>query len=441
MALGAPRWRGVLSIYIGIAWASALLVLTLTGNAKAYMRGTSDKHDSHAFFMSGRKRTRHIIDMKNVFFNLLLFLIWNSFFACAEDAPTTISVKKTDTNSQVKIVQSLPTVDVYLENSGSMYGYVNGQGFKDIVYNYLSNIKVAQINNALRNMNLYYINSNVFPQQNDLDKFIKTLNVNEFRRLGGNGASTDIADLLKCVLERTSKEKVSILVSDFIFSPGSGKNAGMYLTNQQNAIKIHVAEKLRTSKDFAICIYKFESNFKGTYYNKEDHPSQINENRPFYIWVMGNKDMIRKLKNSVPDDRFGSGLMASFILEPMNQDLKSSCNANGELIIQTSKLLQNKDYLMDTSNYSIVNKSIKINSLMVNNNGNVVMRLSKDLSIQLNSECVLMAKVPQWIRDSNDSNGNRAVLHKTYGFNYLIDGIYQAYTYGSSDYFKLRFNY
>ena len=151
--------------------------------------------------------------------------------------------------------------------------------------------------------------------------------------------------------------------------------------------------------------------------------------------------MIRKLKNSVPDDRFGSGLMASFILEPMNQDLKSSCNANGELIIQTSKLLQNKDYLMDTSNYSIVNKSIKINSLMVNNNGNVVMRLSKDLSIQLNSECVLMAKVPQWIRDSNDSNGYRAVLHKTYGFNYLIDGIYQAYTYGSSDYFKLRFNY
>lgn len=56
MALGAPRWRGVLSIYIGIAWASALLVLTLTGNAKASMRGTSDKHDSHAFFVSKLKR-------------------------------------------------------------------------------------------------------------------------------------------------------------------------------------------------------------------------------------------------------------------------------------------------------------------------------------------------------------------------------------------------
>lgn len=399
--------------------------------------------------------------MRKRMFHLLILLLMIPFTACAQEKPTSIKVTKTTKTTSNKggnnvvartsstVTQSatvtpsttLPTVDVYLENSGSMYGYINGQGFKDIVYNYLSNIKVAQINDVVKDMNLYYINSKVLPQQKDLDKFIKTLNVTEFKNLGGNGGSTDIADLLKTVLGRTGNDKVSILISDFIFSPGKGQNAGMYLTNQQNAIKIHVAEKIKSSKDFAICIYKFESNFKGTFYNREDHTSQINVNRPFYIWLMGNKEMIKKLRKSVPDDKFGTELVASFILEPMNQTLRSSCNAKGELTIQTSKMLQSKEYLMDQSNYSIPNKSININSLMVNNNGNVVMRLSKSLQIQLSSECVLKAKVPQWVRDSDDSNGNQAVLHKTYGFNYLIDGIYQAYTYNSSDYFNLKFNY
>ena len=60
-----------------------------------------------------------------------------------------------------------PIVNVYLENSGSMFGYVNGlTEFEESVYSYLSDICLSGIDS----LNLYYINNRIIPQQsNPLD--------------------------------------------------------------------------------------------------------------------------------------------------------------------------------------------------------------------------------------------------------------------------------
>ena len=65
---------------------------------------------------------------------------------------------------------SLQEINVYLENSGSMDGYVKGNtGFEQSLFAYLSEM---QINNIVDTLNLNYINSRVIPLGHDVEKFI-----------------------------------------------------------------------------------------------------------------------------------------------------------------------------------------------------------------------------------------------------------------------------
>ena len=66
------------------------------------------------------------------------------------------NVAKQDTaTAYIDAIDFNPVVNVYLENSGSMDGYVKGQTeFEQIVYNYLVNLKLAKITSEL---NLFYI--------------------------------------------------------------------------------------------------------------------------------------------------------------------------------------------------------------------------------------------------------------------------------------------
>lgn len=111
-------------------------------------------------------------------------------------------------------------VNVYIENSGSMDGYVKGATeFEQAVYNYLTDIKISRITDSL---NLFYINSEIIPQGSDIKDFIEKLEPATFKKKGGNTGTTDISNLLKTVLNETKSDDVAILVTDGIFSPGRG---------------------------------------------------------------------------------------------------------------------------------------------------------------------------------------------------------------------------
>ncbi|MDR3251423.1 MAG: hypothetical protein LBT42_07175 [Tannerella sp.] len=81
-----------------------------------------------------------------------------------------------------------PVINVYIENSGSMDGYVRGvTEFEQAVYNYLSDIKISGVADSL---NLFYINSKVIPQGSGSDiavieDFILKLEPSSFSQKGG----------------------------------------------------------------------------------------------------------------------------------------------------------------------------------------------------------------------------------------------------------------
>ncbi|MDO9635195.1 MAG: hypothetical protein Q7J05_09220 [Paludibacter sp.] len=157
-----------------------------------------------------------------------------------------------------------PNLKVYVENSGSMNGYVKGvTDFEQSVYNYLTDIKISNLADSL---SLYYINSNIIPQGSDISDFIEKLEPNTFQAKGGNLGISDISNVLKSVLSETKENEIAILVTDGIFSPGKGKNAAEYLVNQLIGIKKTMAEHLSSYPNTATVIYQLSSQFEGFYY-------------------------------------------------------------------------------------------------------------------------------------------------------------------------------
>ena len=177
------------------------------------------------------------------------------------------------TNSGAESVMNPPTTkcvyNIYVENSGSMDGYVKGvTRFEQSVYSYLSDIKISDI---CSEMNLYYINSEMHKQKPDVADFIEKLEPNTFKAKGGNRKTTDLSNIIGDILDTHGKDTVSILVSDFVFSPGSGVNADDYLLNQQIGIKNHFAYKLKSNPNLAMMLYHLSSNFNGRYYDRNNN--------------------------------------------------------------------------------------------------------------------------------------------------------------------------
>ena len=188
-------------------------------------------------------------------------------------------------------------VNVFIENSASMDGYVKGvTDFENTVYGMLGSIKISEICSSL---NLNYINR-VIPYTipnaltPDIQDFIQKLEPTTFQQRGGNRASSDLADVVKTVLSKTNQNNLSILISDFVFSPGSGANAQDYLNNQKVSIKINIADKIN-NQNLAIAIYRIQSNFSGKYFDHNNKPISLTGKRPYYVWIIGTEEQVKVL--------------------------------------------------------------------------------------------------------------------------------------------------
>lgn len=124
-----------------------------------------------------------------------------------------------------------------------MNGYVAGvTSFEHTLYSFLSQINTSK---AVDSLSLFYINSKLYHHGNDINDFIKTLEPNNFQKSGGELSETIISDLLLTVLNNTSKNSLSIFISDCIFSPGNVSNVSQYLTNQRIAIRTMFTNAIR----------------------------------------------------------------------------------------------------------------------------------------------------------------------------------------------------
>ena len=167
------------------------------------------------------------------------------------------------TPSNVGDVVKKPVYNVFIENSGSMDGYVKGNSeFKNAVYGFLSDI-LMKTNGITDKMNLHYINSKVLPFDGQLKDFIDKLNPTAFKKSDGEKGTTDLYDVVKRSVDSINDEKVVIFISDCVFSPGKGRNALDYLAGQKTGFKRVFSDLLFAHADLATVVIKLNSKFDG----------------------------------------------------------------------------------------------------------------------------------------------------------------------------------
>ncbi|GHV64021.1 hypothetical protein FACS1894199_01290 [Bacteroidia bacterium] len=396
--------------------------------------------------------------------NLILGLVMLMLVACGGNnerrTPPPENPRQTDS------VKVKPTVNVYIENSGSMDGYVKGiTEFEQTVYNYVSDIIISHTADSV---NLFYINSKVLKQNLPLEDFIQKLEPTTFKQRGGNRGTSDIANVLGTVLKGTGKNQISILVTDGIFSPGRGADAEQYLVNQEIGIKRRFAEYLEQNKNAAVVVYQLSSKFNGTYYNKVDAKIQINKQRPYYIWVIGDAKQLSELRKQVPDSKFiGGGIKNVFTAIVGNHPVKNALNPSVGIYdkprdgsntitklkkdsrtekvtfavnVNFADLLLDDSYLLNPTNYENSSKydlEIKPSSTK-NGNYTHILTFSSDKVYQGNVSVKLKAKLPAWVEEANDDNGSTAIDEKTFGIKYQLGGVFGAFTFDNNYYAEIK---
>lgn len=411
----------------------------------------------------------------NSFKSIILIIISTMiFFSCKggkshrNNNVSSTSVEKSDPSAiSNPISKQRPVINVYLENSGSMNGYVDKgkTEFQQAVFNYLTDINISGVASEL---NLNYINSQIIPKGSVIDDFINKLSPNSFSNSAGNKGTTDISDIFRTILDKTDSNVVSIFISDCIFSPGRNNNPKPYLINQQIGIKQSVADYIAKYKRLGMTVYQLNSFYSGKYYDYNNVPRQYQGIRPYYIWVIGSPEHILSIRNAVPKERFQGEVThewsiyntaidvkysilpnpkkGSFNKEGANGMSKIQKDRNGEFMftigadLKELQRMLGDEYLMDTDNYArIINKEtsrdyyIKVQHNQAQNSPATHNIEISTQSTPHKGQFVLQVScnIPKWaheLTDDDDSYFDGTNEMKTYGLEYIFNGIQQAFT-------------
>jgi hypothetical protein len=366
-------------------------------------------------------------------------------------------------------------INVYLENSASMDGYVKGvTEFETAIYNLLGDFKISGLCDSL---NLNYINKTIpYQKQNalpaDIQDFIEKLEPSVFKLRGGDRSVSDLKNILSTVLKTVNNKNAAVLISDFVFSPGKNANAQDYLNNQGVGIKIDFAEKLEEF-DLSAVIIQLQSNFDGLYYDKTDKPLSFKGKRPYYVWIFGSTQQISTILNKKVLDNIKGGYsnrlvlqsikgisepnykilyspkIGSFSAKQLNAKIISDASTSKanqtkglfgfNVAVDLSNSLQDANYFLDTSNYILSNTKyqLKVETITDKNDASLsgFTHLLKLQTGELREEVLkieIVGKTPSWVFNSTSIDDSKILndkneQQKTFGLQYLIEGISDAF--------------
>lgn len=358
------------------------------------------------------------------------------------------------------VSQAKPIVNVYVENSGSMFGYIStGNDFDRSISSLLTSVKVSGYSDSI---NLYYINSRTFKQNVDIPTFIRRTNLHNAQTWPGNLGRTDLCALFDTVTSNVKDNTISIFVSDCIFSPGRGVVASRYIGAEKDCITLTINQKLR-SHNLAFVVYRLLSEFRGEYFDCQDNVTRINNQRPYFIWIIGKREHIAAFKQKIPTNKIEGQLQNSYTIfksesnnsfaVQLNPKIGSFDRTNPTTIKKTkrdnnsgkfmfsvgvdfSSLLVDETYLTNPKNFKLNNPnySIEIIKKQMGNHTHLI-RVTTTANIISPTRLTIQLKnnIPDWVEEFSDETctniNSNGMMQKTYGLKQIVNGIYAAYNY------------
>jgi len=387
-------------------------------------------------------------------------------------------------------------VNVYIENSGSMNGYINGNTeFKSAIQDMLVLLKYQY---EEKNINLFFINSQIHPTNIDtnLAGFASALNAKSFKV--GATASSNLNNVFRQVLDRTSRDTISILISDCIYSIKGNRTEDL-LSDQKSLTKDAFLTKSKEKIQLTTTVVKLNSRFKGKYWDKNEKATYLdNEQRPYYIAIIGSELAMQYFNSKIVFSRkevegyanklvlssvdYSTGIYYSVInsrtdfgrfkpsrdfsdknsvrgIEDITPDTRNGDKFSFSVAIDLSKLPLEDDYIANPKNYTVAEGDFAISKIARFNNDDLVPASATRILKSGNTptHCItfvatsskysdvqfsLKRQLPRWVATTSteDDTDARSITNKTFGFKYLMEGISEAYetTSQSSNYFELQ---
>lgn len=378
-------------------------------------------------------------------------------------------ISSNDTNSTIK---NKPDYNLYIENSGSMEGYLNGSTkFKNTISDIIAKVHANQLQDSI---SLNFVSDKVCTANiNALPADIKYFltNLNKERKINKCDAKiSDLPNVINTVL-LSGREDVNILVSDCILSLDNKQNN----TNAaKNTLLMLITNELQKSS-FSTIILKYNSEFDGLFFPgannstvKLSGPIQ----RPYYLLIFGKSSHLNDLLKKLDFASFEGFENSHYVFIPQNitpsakiirsprigeaevetpassltlNNIKTGSRQGQEgvfmysVAVDLSFLRYDRDFLLNPANYQITKgfeiASVKLNDDPTNSSLNgfthVFSITTRDLKPRQEVELKLNPKLPAWVSESTTSNDTNPYdstqKHQTFGFESLIKGITEAY--------------
>jgi len=194
---------------------------------------------------------------------------------------------------------NIKKVTFFLENSGSMFGYVSSANdFKTSV------VKLAylpEFDYAVKNF--YFVNGTDNPYANssisvnyvgdDPEVLKNNLNQQSFRNYG-DARYSDLTRMFEIALDSAITGGITILISDCIYDVGQESDPSTALGTETERTK-KIFRSVLDSTDMQTILIKANSMFDGQYsYASKKGFTSINQNRPYYFIIFGESRILSK---------------------------------------------------------------------------------------------------------------------------------------------------
>jgi hypothetical protein len=365
-------------------------------------------------------------------------------------------------------------VDVYIENSASMDGYVKGQTkFETSIYSLLGALKTSDLCDKL---NLNYINRKItFTKSNvpteEIQDFIEKLEPSTFKQMGGDRGTSDLSEILKTVIEKVDDSNLAILTSDFVFSKGKNLDSKQFLNNQTLGTSLKFHDKLQIF-DLSLIVLQLESEFDGIYYDQQNKPITLKTSRPYYIWIVGSSSQIKSILGKKILNYLKQGYLNHLVFQKLNEpehpdykilmrprigEFELNSGAKGPITgaavsrdtqnkgiftftmaVKFSESMQDSKYFLDPANYQLSDNRYTLTVEPVNESDQALKGFTHKLILstkELSDEVLkidVVAKTPGWIgafSSLDDANiaSDENEKHKTFGLKPVVDGVGEAF--------------
>jgi hypothetical protein len=434
--------------------------------------------------MKGIRERKIIIIFKKYLLSLSALILYALLFTFCDspDRGNGAEVQALEPKDEQTKPIKAELVTFFIDNSGGMVGYVNdkSQGQNNFKLSISKLAQKPQFQIDLVNKKFNFVNGPnelvITPIGEEASTFADKLTPANFNV--GDVSGNDLNAMLQLALSHAGNDSISIFITDAIYDIQDKADPLMSLRIKSDETVNHFVKRLN-DENLQTLVIKLKSHFLGIYYyGIKSGGVSISQNRPYYIFTFGSQEMLNKyLSDDFVSDLYGYEDQVRFVLPneyQVNYAISTTYNKSGEFLIDKndpyklndistkqgsyfqfsvgvdySQLPVSDNYLINTRNYEVstgftIDKVEKVNSTMFHSISSSKMNPTHLITIRADGiprgqlTLKLKKEIPSWIEKSNvnDDSKIKNDSETTFGLNYLIKGIVNAYnSLSDRDYF------